>query len=364
MKRVLILFLLLFSTLLFGCGISISHEVAGTEKQPQSNAVTGGKKMELSYATGFSVDYNDDGSYTVTAGGEEPVLIDGKKKNIYLASSAAMDLFLKADAIDSIKMTSTKEGDWTLPEVASAIGSGDMKYIGKYSAPDFETIVNDGCDLVIENTMIYHSPKTKEQLEALGIPVIVDTSSYEEHVLGRIEWIKLYGLLTGHESEADAFFEDAKKRMEAVKNTPPTGKSVAFFYVTRSGYVNTRKPGDYISELIDMAGGKYVPDSFSDENDNKLSTMNIDVESFYDMAHDCDVIIYNSTITGAPETMDELLSEAPFLSDFKAVKTGEVWCTGSNMFQMTGELPAVAEELVNVIAGDDDEGLSFFKKLR
>ena len=46
----------------------------------------------------------------------------------------------------------------------------------------------------------------KEKLEELGIPVLVDHSSYEPNPLGRTEWVKLYGLLTGHEEEAEAAF--------------------------------------------------------------------------------------------------------------------------------------------------------------
>ena len=79
--------------------------------------------------------------------------------------------------------------------------------------------------------------------------------------------------------------------------------------------------------------------------------------------HDTDILIYNSTVTGAPESVGELLEQAPFLKDFSAISSGEVWTTGQNMFQMTGSLPEVAEELSVVISGGDDTGLSFFKKL-
>ncbi|MCR5098408.1 MAG: ABC transporter substrate-binding protein, partial [Lachnospiraceae bacterium] len=280
------------------------------------------------------------------------------------ASSSAMDLFIRADAFDNVKMTSTKAEDWTIPEVADAMDSGRLTYVGKYSAPDYETILDGGCDLVIENTMIYHSPKAREQLEALGLPVIVENSSYEKHVLGRIEWVKLYGLLTGHLDEAEAFFDDAKRRLDALGQSQPTGKKVAFFYITSSGYVNTRKPGDYVSELIGMAGGDYALDGVSFSDDSKLSTINMDVESFVEAAQDANIIIYNSTVGGAPESIDELTAGAPFLKEFDAVRSGEVWCTGADMFQMTGSLPDVAEELGVIISGDDDEGLSFFKKLR
>ena len=84
-----------------------------------------------------------------------------------------------------------------------AMEDGDIIYAGKYSAPDYEMILNENCGLAIENTMILHTPEVKEQMEKFNIPVLVDHSSYETNPLGRTEWVKLYGMLTGHEDQAE-----------------------------------------------------------------------------------------------------------------------------------------------------------------
>lgn len=86
------------------------------------------------------------------------------------------------------------------------MADGKITYAGKYSAPDYETIYSADCNLAIENTMIYHTPEVKEQLEKLGIPVFVERSSYEPHALGRMEWIKVYGTLLGCEDKAEKLF--------------------------------------------------------------------------------------------------------------------------------------------------------------
>ena len=57
--------------------------------------------------------------------------------------------------------------------------NGSILYAGKYSAPDYEQILDTGCNCSIQSTMIYHSPEIKENLEKFGIPVLVDHSSYE-----------------------------------------------------------------------------------------------------------------------------------------------------------------------------------------
>ena len=53
-------------------------------------------------------------------------------------------------------------------------------------------------------------------IEELGIPVLVERSSYESEPLGRLEWIKLYGLLFGKSEEAQTFFDEAVAKLEDV----------------------------------------------------------------------------------------------------------------------------------------------------
>ena len=89
-----------------------------------------------------------------------------------------------------------------------------------------------------------------------------------------------------------------------------------------------------MAKIIEMAGGSYVPDNLM-ENENALSTMNMQMEAFYASVKDADYLIYNSTIDGELKSLNELLAKSSLLADFKAVKEGNVWCTGKNMFQET-----------------------------
>lgn len=65
-----------------------------------------------------------------------------------------------------------------------------------------------------------------------------------------------------------------------------------FSPLNSNGYVTVRKSGDYISKMIELAGGKYIFQDLGD--DNALSTMNMQMEEFYAGAKECDYIIYNS----------------------------------------------------------------------
>ena len=201
-------------------------------------------------------------------------------------------------------------------------------------------------------------------MESLGIPVMVERSSYEEHPLGRLEWIRLYGLLYGKEQEADAFYEEQLKKIEPIMEKEDTGRTVAFFYITANGAVNVRKPNDYIAQMIGLAGGTYVLNDRLSAEENALSTMNMQMEDFYAAAKDADILIYNSTIEGELYSVDELLAKSTLFSDFKAVKEGNVYCTGSNFFQESTGTCDFIEDLHKVLVDETDDNYRFLKHVR
>ena len=305
--------------------------------------------LELKYARSFSVDFAEGGyariiidqeTYLLCPEGlnpppdtpEDVTVLRQPLQNIYMQATAAMDSFVQLDALDAVTLSGTRAEGWYIPQAKEAMEAGKMVYAGKYSAPDYELIVSSGCGLALESTMIYHNPEVREQLERLGIPVLVERSSYESHPLGRMEWIKLYGVLTGKLEEAEAFFNGQLENLEPVLAQENTGRTVAFFYITSNGAVSVRKGGDYIARAIDLAGGVYVFHDLAGE-ENALSTMNMQMEAFYQGARDADVLIYNSAIDADLTTIEQLVAKSAPLAEFKAVQSGDVWCTGKSMFQ-------------------------------
>ena len=339
--------------------------------------------LELQYADQFAVDYYEGGYALITiAGGERFLLVPEDKEapegldadisviqkpvqNIYLVATSAMDLFCALDGLDSISLSGTNADGWYIDKAKKAMEDGDIAFVGKYSAPDYELILSKNCDLAIESTMIYHQPEVQEKLEKFGIPVLVEHSSYESHPLGRTEWIKLYGVLLGKEDQAQKIFQEQVDKLKSVEDSENTGKTVAFFYINSMGAANVRKSNDYVSKMIELAGGEYI---FHDpaEDDNALSTMNMQMEEFYAKAKDADYIIYNSTIDGELDSIDELLAKSSLLADFKAVKDGNVWCTGQNLFQETMGLATMIEDIHTMLTSDDPklDSLTYMKKLK
>ena len=331
----------------------------------------------LDHATQFTADCYE-GGYTlliladsdakflvVPEGADEPedlpegvTVLRQPVQNIYLVSTSVMDLFLRLDALDCIALSGTRAEGWYLDEARAAMERGAIAYAGKYSAPDYEQILAAGCGLAIENTMIYHTPEVKEQLERFGIPVVVERSSYESSPLARMEWIKFWGILLGREDLAEEIFSQQAARIEALSGQPSTGKTCAFFSITANNLANVRKGGDYVSQMIGLAGADYVFAGLTDSGSN-LSTMNLPLEDFYAGARDADFLIYNSTIEGVVSTTDELIAKCSLLADFRAVQNGNVWCTSQSFFQQSMSLADFIQEIHRVFTGERPDDLRF-----
>ena len=338
-------------------------------------------QIKLSYAGQFQIDeYGNYKLITIVDNGRflliprgVPVPLDVPSdvtvlqqplNKVYLVSSAVMDLVCQTNALPHVAYTALKENDWYVQQAKDAMADGALVYAGKYSAPDYEQLLQGGCTFAIENTMITHNPEVKEKLEELGIKVMVERSSYEKHPLGRLEWIKLFGVLFGEEQQADAYFEEQVKRVKPIMEKESTGKKVAFFAVSSDGTITVRKPNDYVSAMITLAGGTYSLGSYTDEEKNALSTMKMQMEDFYTAEVDADVLIYNGTIEGELASVDELVKKNSLFADFKAVKNGQVYTTGSNFYQQSTGTCDFIEDLNQILTGEGDGTYRFLKKLQ
>ena len=349
------------------------------EGAPELPGLTFEAETELEYAQCFRL-YRYEGGYTLITienGGDFLVvpedgqvpggLDDGitvlrqPLDRIYLAATSAMSLFDAVDALDHIRLTGTRASGWYIDAAVEALNSGAMLFSGKYSEPDYELMIGEDCNLAIESTMIYHTPKVKEMIEDLGIPVLVDRSSYEPHPLGRTEWIKLYAVLVDKEDEAAAFFDRQASVIRELENFENTGKTVAFFAVNSDGSVVIRKPSDYIPKMIALAGGRYAFEDFV--TDQAATSISITMEDFYAKAVDADVLIYNASIAAPISTVDELLALNELFADFKGVQEGNVWCTGKSFYQATDIVGQMIRDIHLALTDGDESQMTFLTRV-
>ena len=376
MKRITALLLVLvmqLALLAFGC------PRAGAEGAPEIPGLTFEGETELEYAQCFHL-YRYEGGYTlitiengdsflvVPEDGQVPGGLDDgitvlrqPLDRIYLAATSAMSLFNAVGALDHIRLTGTRASGWYIDAAVEALNSGAMHFAGKYSEPDYELMISQDCNLAIESTMIYHTPKVKEMIEDLGIPVLVDRSSYEPHPLGRTEWIKLYAALVGKDAEAAEFFDQQAAIITQLEGFENTGKTVAFFFVNSDGSIVIRKPTDYIPKMIELAGGRYAFENFVTDQTN--TSVSVTMETFYGTAVDADVLIYNASIDAPISSINELLAKDALFADFKAVKEGNVWCTGKSFYQATDIVGEMIRDIHLVLTGGAESDMTFLTRV-
>ena len=367
MKRLLPLLLaaVLFLPLLTGCAQGPAADGLG-------NGWKAERSMDLQFADRFAVDYYKDGYKIISLadGSRFLVVPEGKTppagisgtivplyqpvEHIYLAATAAMCLFDALGRLDAIELSGTKEDGWYIENARTAMKEGRILYAGKYSEPDYELLISHHCPVAIESLMIGHASEVRSKLEELGIAVFTDQASMESHPLGRTEWIKVYGALLNEEEKADELFAQQASYLDSVQGEESSGKTVAFFHISSSGRVVARKSGDYVTKMIELAGGKYVFEELGDSK-TRTSTVNIEMEQFFASAKDADYLIYNSAIDGEIRSMDELLAKNSLLSEFKAVRDGNVWCTSENMYQETMQLGQMIASFRRIFSGEADD---------
>ena len=358
-----------------------SKSSSGTLKPaPEIAGLTLESTMEKEYATEFDVFYYSDGFkvLSVSDGRQYLLVPEGKEApaetgdlfilqapldHTYLAATSAMALILAIDAGNYVTLTGTNASGWFIPEAAEMVNNGQMVYAGKYSEPDYELLIDSGCNLAIESTMILHTPKVQEMIEKMDIPVFIDRASDESHPLGRTEWVKLYGAMYDKEEAAETMFAEKSQIVKDMENFKNTEKTVAVFNVKTDGTVQIRSPKDYIATMVELGGARYAFRDIATNSDTS-STLNISMEEFYATAVDADYLVYNGTIAEPIKSMDELYALSELFKDFKAVKEGNVWCTGNNMYQATDIVGEFILDINHMVTDGDESSMTFITKVQ
>lgn len=365
-----------------GDGIQQTEEAGATEKHaPKIDGLEYKKTMKLKYATGFDVYYYKEGYKLLDVHEDRQYLIvpEGKKKpanldkeivvlkqpleHIYLAATSAMALFDAMDGLNSIRMSGAQASDWYIDHAKKAMEDGKILFAGKYSEPDYEMLIDEDCDLAIESTMILHTPKVQEMIEDLDIPVFIDRSSYESHPLGRTEWIKAYAAMLNKEDAADTFFDTQTEVIGSLKDFKNTGKTVAYFFVNTDGTVVVRSSSDYIPKMIDIAGGKYIFQDLKNTK-SKSASVELSMEEFYAKAKNADYLIYNASIDSPINSIADLTAKSELFADFKAVKSGNVWCTGKSLYQATDIVGNLITDINLMLTDGDESGMTFLYRVK
>ncbi len=257
--------------------ISLLFGLISCKEELQAERSTNKKSGLISYAKNLSIEPTDDGHLVHIFNPEQKSALHlflGPKKPkslskeyIYIStpinsmivlSGTHIGMLAKLDELDKIIGVSNKNYIHNY-KVLESIATGNIKDFGNEESIPFESIVKTKAEVLMYSGFNASYPKN-EQLKQLGINCIANYDWKEVHPLGKAEWIKLFGLLTGKYQEAQSYFDGVEKSYHElasdaskykIKPTVLSGNLIGDIWYTPAGE-------SYNATLIKDAGAKYV----------------------------------------------------------------------------------------------------------
>ncbi len=139
----------------------------------------------------------------------------------------------------------------------SRIRSGRIANLGESTSPSIEKILDIGSEVIISSPFKDAGYGTAEKL---GIPIIEGADYMVAHPLGRVEWIKFYGMLLGADSLASAICEQTSREYLSLRELARSvERRPTVFSDTKYGGSWFVAGGDsYSAVLYEDAGAEYI----------------------------------------------------------------------------------------------------------
>jgi iron complex transport system substrate-binding protein len=205
------------------------------------------------------------------------------------------------------------------PEVQQRLKAGQTADLGNGMNPDIEKMMDLRPDALLLSP--FENSGGYGRVEKLGAPIIECADYMETSALGRAEWMRFYGLLFGHEREADSLFQVVEARYLTLKDkVKQVHRRPSVICDMKNGAVWYVPGGrSTIAGLLADAGAAYC---FAD--DSHSGSLPLPFEAVYDKARDADLwlIRYNQS---SPKTYAELASDYEPYRGFRAYQERHVW---------------------------------------
>ncbi|MCC0664112.1 ABC transporter substrate-binding protein [Clostridioides sp. ZZV15-6597] len=335
--------------------------IVGCSKKDNNNEqVNSGEKLELKYASGFSVENLEDGIKKVVDGDNRELILIPKKikipekyknanivrtpvDNVLIASTTQACSLRTIGELDSIKAVTTEEQYWTIKEIKNLMKDGKIHYVGSNLAPDYEKIVDLNPDLTIVSSGLSEADtKFIDKLEELGLNYVVDNEYKEQNPFGRMEWTSLIAAFYDKEDIATSELDKTVQKIEEIsKKIKNKSKPKVVWASVYEGNAYIAPKNSYVDNMINMAGGINACASI-DSNEGRVS-----IEQLHEVAKDADIFVYSSSSDYAPN-LESIKSSAPVLSDLDVVKKGNLWVFAPDYYQSVDRTDELIVDLVEM----------------
>lgn len=212
------------------------------------------------------------------------------------------------------------------PAVVARLDS--IAEVGYEGNIDYEQLVAARPDVVLLYG-VNGASSMEGKLDELGIPYIYIGDYMEESPLGKAEWIRFIGELTGNAAVADSVFASIVNRYNTVKQliTAETGRPAVMLNAPMGDAWYMASPDSYMALLISDAGGDYLY-----RQPSARTSVPIDFELGYALLNQADFWIN----AGNAVSLDELRNLAPKLAALPVVTEGRVFNNNARLTPVGG----------------------------
>jgi iron complex transport system substrate-binding protein len=224
-----------------------------------------------------------------------------------------------ADALDLIdKITGVASADYVVSAAfKNLVDDGKIKEIGISDHFKLEQLLDLEPEIVLATLQ---QGQSYEPLTNAGITIVSLAGHLENHPLGRAEWIKLFGVLFGKETEAMEIFDSISHQYNNLKSltSDVIERPVVLSGKQYGGFWNLPGGKSYLAQMLSDAGASYL---WADNNET--GSLMLDFETVYHRGIDADYwrfLVYSDI----PFTYEQLLSEDARYAGLKAFKEKNV----------------------------------------
>lgn len=209
------------------------------------------------------------------------------------------------------------------PAIRKRIAAGQVEELGGGAHFNSEKIIDLSPDLLMISTL-GDNLKDLQLFQKAGIPAVINGDYVEQHPLGRAEWIKFTGVLTGNYDQAAAIFEGIAQNYLTLKSavaeadfdslpTVLSGSMYRDIWYAPAG-------NNWGAIFLEDAGAEYVFEDMA-----STGSLQLNYESVLEKGLEADYWISTAEYT----TLDQMKTADERYTQFRAFQKGNIYSFAS-----------------------------------
>ncbi|MCM1290350.1 MAG: ABC transporter substrate-binding protein [Prevotella sp.] len=293
----------------------------------------------------------------------EGTVIRTPVQSLLVYSTVTAEALMELGSMDVIKGVVDAQY-FTRPEIKEGIESGRIVDAGASSNPTAEKVIALHPDAIVLN--IYDGMDVAA-IDALNVPIIKMSDNYETTPLGRAEWIKFIGALTGKEAESEKMFTQVARDYNTIleRNAGLEKRPKVLTETMYEGVWYVPGGNSFQSHLIYDSGGNYFR-----KDDQSTGSLSLNFEQVLASGRDADVWLIK--VFGEDLTKEGLLKKDARYGNFNAVKSGGVYYTntadGTLFYDMAYHPERILADYSNIFTayseGKEANALRYFRQMK